>query len=131
MSTRSLDARLPGVGKGAPPSGVVSFLAVEGLTPATAETHAAANDGALLPRQGAGPAVCVFARPSDAGRAASAMHREDPTSRIVIATGEARLEEGRYRSEALEECQRLCRTASTGQVVLSPATARLLPDEVR
>src|SRR5688572_14706966 len=106
MSTRDSDARLPGMGKDALPSGVVSFLAVEGLASATVETHAAANAGALLPRQGAGPAVCVFARPSDAGRAASAMHREDPRARIAIATGEARLEEGRYRSQAMEECQR-------------------------
>ena len=59
------------------------------------------------------------------------MQHEDPAARIAIATGEARLEDGRYRSPALDESQRLCRAASTGSIVLSPATERLVPNDVR
>ena len=156
------DARNPsGLGPDPLPSGTVTFL-ISDVADSTGSSEvtraitadalcryeeiltaaAVANHGARAPDHDAhGVVVCVFARASDAARAARdaqlALRREPWPSglelgvRMALHTGEAHLRDGRfYSGPDLDRCARLVALAHGGQVILSRTSHELLDGAV-
>jgi class 3 adenylate cyclase/streptogramin lyase len=139
------------------PSGTVTFLFtdIEGSTrlakalgdrwPAAIAEHQrllreafAASSGYEIDTQGDAFFI-AFARARDAvsaavsGQAALASHDwgegQQLTVRMGVHTGEAQVEEGKYRGVAVHRAARICAAAHGGQILLSESTERVVEDE--
>ncbi len=110
------------------------------------EEHVAGYHGVVVRPRGEGDSrFAVFARASDAVRAAAAiqvaLHTQDWLTetplrvRMALHTGEAGLREGDYYGSAVNRCARLRAIAHGGQTLMSEVTAGLvrqaLPQDVR